>query len=210
MGKFLDPLGAVLSSRSKVRLLRTLLVTSQPLSGPEAARLAGVGRVPAARSLDELVALGIVHRGETSHQHLYRINRDSQLVQAGLTPLYAAERERLDSVFAWLRAALEAASEGEAVLGAWIFGSAARGEDTRESDLDVLVVVADAAAEDQVHRFLVNHDHALEERFGLRLSPVVIPRDRLRAMHDAGHELVADVLRDGRRVIGPDLARVLR
>jgi len=210
MGKLLDPLDAVLSSRSKVRLLRTLLATSQPLSGREAARLAGVGRVPAARSLEELVALGIVERGETVHQHLYRINRESQLVQVGLRPLYDAERERLDEVFGWLRSTLEAVAQGEDVLGAWVFGSAARGEDTPHSDLDLLVAVANPSAEDRVHAHLAGSAAEMERRFGLRLSPVVISRTRLREMQEEPFSLVDDVIRDGRRVMGADLERLLR
>jgi predicted nucleotidyltransferase len=210
MGKLLEPLDAVISSRSKVRLLRTLLTIDRPLSGREAARLAGIGRVPAARSLDELVALGIVERGETSHQHLYRINRDSQLVQAGLMPLYGAERERLDAVFGWLRTTLQASPGAESILGAWIFGSAARGEETSASDLDLLVAVADAPAEDGVHAHLAGSAAELERRFGLRLSPVVIPGDRLREMRVDEHGLIADVIRDGRRVMGTDLERLLQ
>jgi predicted nucleotidyltransferase len=210
MGKLLDPLDAVLSSRSKVRLLRTLLATSRPLSGREAARLAGVGRVPAARSLDELAALGIVARGATSNQYLYEINRANQIVQRGLIPLYGAERERLDEVFGWLRSTLTAEVTGDAVLGAWIFGSAARGDETPRSDLDLLVAVAHASAEGEILTHLVGRAAELEERFGLRLSPVVIARERLKEMRDDLLGLVPDVMDEGRRVIGPDLEHLLR
>lgn len=210
MGKLLDPLDAVLSSRSKVRLVRTLLTTSRPLSGREAARLAGVGRVPAARSLDELAALGIVLRGATSNQYLYEINRANQIVQRGLIPLYGAERERLDEIFGWLRSTLTEAGDAEALLGAWIFGSAARGEETPRSDLDLLVAVADASAENRVLTHLVGRAAELEERFGLRLSPVVVSRERLREMRDDLRGLVPDVMDHGRRVMGMELERLLR
>jgi predicted nucleotidyltransferase len=210
MGKLLEPLDAVLSSRSKVRLLRALLATAQPLSGREAARLAGVARVPAARSLNELVSLGIVERGESSRQHLYRINFDNELVQSGLAPLYSAERQRVDSVFDALKTTLAATPKDGGVLGAWIFGSAARGEDTAESDLDLLVAVADDISARWVHSQLAEDADEVERTFGLRLSPVVLTIDRLKEMADDGFGLVEDVRRDGRRVTGEDLERLLQ
>jgi predicted nucleotidyltransferase len=210
MGTLLEPLDATLSSRSKVRLLRVLLTSSQPLSGREAARLARVARVPAARSLDDLVALGVLNRETTVAQHLYTVNRDSFLVRSGLEALYRAERERVDAIFGWLRSALEQPELKDGIEAAWIFGSSARGEDTSASDLDLLVVVRDAQDEDRVHTSLSERAAELEKRFGLSLSPVVLTAERVRSMHASGHGLVHDVLRDGRSVLGRDLARILR
>lgn len=208
MGTLLQPLDGVLTSRSKVRLLRVMISTHQPLSGREAARLARIGRVPAARSLDELVALGVLHRQTTPSQHLYTLNHGSHLVQHGLEPLFRAERERVTALFARLRHLVEQ-PHGARVLGAWIFGSAARDTDTAESDLDLLVVVEDEADEHEVHSHLAEATE-VEQEFGFRLSPVVLSRDRLRAMHQGGHALTRDVLRDGRRVFGTELERVFR
>lgn len=210
MGILLQPLDEVLTSRSKVRLLRAMLSTEQPLSGREAARLARVGRVPAARSLDELVALGVLHRQRTTSQHLYTLNRQSYLVRQGLAPLYQTERERVERIFDSLRSILREAPGGEQVKGAWIFGSAARGQDTAESDLDVLVVVEDEPGGHEVHAHLAARAPELEQEFGLRLSPVVVTRERLRAMHADEHALVRDVLHEGRRITGVELERLLR
>ncbi len=68
----LDPLDHAIGTRAKVRLLRALVPLDRPVSGREAARLAGVSR-QAIRSLDELVAVGIVRRQETAGQHLYTL-----------------------------------------------------------------------------------------------------------------------------------------
>lgn len=210
MGMLLQPLDAVLTSRSKMRLLRVLVSAGEPLSGREAARLARVSHLPASRSLDELVALGVLHRQTTASQHLYTLNPQSFLMRQGLEPLYRTERERVERVFDCLRSMLRRAPDAEQVKGAWIFGSAARGQDTPESDLDLLVVVKDEPGGHQLHAHLAAQGPEMEREFGLRLSPVVLTRERLRAMHADEHPLVRDVLREGRRVTGEDLEKLLR
>jgi predicted nucleotidyltransferase len=207
MSSLLEPLDAILTSRSKVRLLRVMISTDQPLSGREAARLARVARVPAARSLDDLVTLRVLHRQTTAAQHLYTLNRENFLVEHGLQPLYGTEQQRVGRVFQRLRTLLESAPSG--VLGAWIFGSAARGADTPESDLDLLVAVEQTAAEQAVHGHLMAASPELHEMFGLRLSPVVIAQEPLRTMYAEQHPLTRDALEHHRRVMGADLDRIL-
>jgi Fic family protein len=82
MGMLLQPLNAVLSSQSKVRLLRALLPLEDGVSAREAARLAGIPSAPALRALADLVALGVLHRTELASQHLYRVNRENSIVPA--------------------------------------------------------------------------------------------------------------------------------
>lgn len=69
---------------------------------------------------------------------LYRLDPRHPLVPA-LQALYTSEATRTDRVLEAIRAAL-GAHQGD-VLGAWLYGSVARGEDTVHSDLDVAVVI---------------------------------------------------------------------
>ena len=73
MSTFLTPLDHILTNRGKVRLLRALIPLSRPVSGREAAKLARLSQTPALRALNDLVALGILHRMETFSQHLYEV-----------------------------------------------------------------------------------------------------------------------------------------
>lgn len=200
----LDPLNHVLGTRSKVRLLRALAPLNRPVSGREAARLAGVSR-QAIRTLDELAAAGVVDRQETAGQHLYTFSQRNRLA-AAVEELFAAERQRTADLFEGLATIIQAAGN---VAGAAVFGSAARGEAGPESDLDVLVLADGAEAEGAIYSALVDAAPELERDFGVRLSPVVITIAQARRQQSDGDAFLAEVLRDSRRICGQPLEEVL-
>jgi predicted nucleotidyltransferase len=198
------PLDDLLGTRSKVRLLRALAPLDRPISGREAARLAGVSR-QALRTLDELTNAGIVHRRETAGQHLYTFNRESRLAPAVLD-LFDAERERTSALFERLSSIATSAGP---IVSALVFGSAARGEATPHSDLDLLVLTSRTGVQ-AIHSALVEASAALEEQFGMRLSPVVLTVEQARHQQVASDPFIREVMRDGRRVYGRSVEEVLR
>lgn len=210
MGLFFTPLDLVLSSPAKVRLLRALQSTRAPLSGREAAEAAGISLRPAQRALADLVAAGVVRRDDTRSQHLYTLRRENEVVQRCILPLFQAEHERTDRVFRDLRRGLRRADGSSACVdGLYLFGSAARGKDGVRSDFDVLAVAATPGEVDAVHEKLAEFAPEVYTRHGLRLSVVVIDRERLRAMHAADDPLTRELLRDNRRITGERLERLI-
>lgn len=210
MSILFEPLDRVLSSASKVRLLRVLYHTGAPLSGREAAASAGVGVNPAQRALAELVALGVVRREDASSQHLYTLNRGSFLVQRSLAPLFQGEEDRLAAVFGDLRDAVAAFETGARprLEGMYVFGSAARGTDRIGSDFAVAAITPTVRDGNAVHETLTQFAPEVYNRYGLRLSVVVLDRKKLRSMHADGDALVAELLRDNRRITGKRLEQL--
>jgi predicted nucleotidyltransferase len=208
MGFFFTPLDLILSSSSKLRLLRALHGTRSPMSGREAAAAAGVAVQPAQRALAQLVTLGVVHRDDTRSQHLYTLNRENVLVQRAIIPLFRVEQARVEEVFGELARTLEGRA-GKTVEGMYLFGSAARGTDRAGSDFDVLVVVRTLTQVNRVYETLAHSADQLYARHGLRLSIVVLELARLRAMHADGDALVPELLRDNRRITGKRLEDIV-
>lgn len=200
MSTFLTPLDHILTNRGKVRLLRALIPLSRPVSGREAAKLARLSQTPALRALNDLVALGVLHRMEMPSQHLYEVNRTHQLVRDGLEPLFRAERERISRVLDALRT--ELMQNASRIVSAVVFGSASRGEDQPGSDFDVLVITKDSADVEPLHGHLAESIPRIEAEFGLELSPVVLPLTKFRELHRHGEPLASDVLRDARLITG--------
>jgi predicted nucleotidyltransferase len=209
MGILFQPLNAALSSQSKIRLLRALLPLKDGVSAREAARLAGIPSAPALRALADLVALGILLRTELPAQHLYRINRDNSLVPDGLEPLFHAERARLSQVFATLREVFEAELADDILRTLAIFGSAARGSDHPESDLDVLAVTREQKHVAPVHEKLVGLAPELEQRFGLDLSPVVMAQHQFHHECSVGESAMVGALHEARVIGGLPMERLL-
>lgn len=208
MGLFFTPFDLILSSSSKMRLLRALHGVRSPVSGREAAGAAGIAVQPAQRALASLVALGVVHRDDTRSQHLYTLNRENVLVQRAIIPLFQMEEARVGEVFRDLARAV-GGKKGKAVEGAYLFGSAARGKDRAGSDFDVMVVVRTAAQVNKVHETLAQSADQLYTRHGLRLSVVVLELAKLRKMHADRDALVSELLRDNRRITGKRLEDII-
>jgi predicted nucleotidyltransferase len=198
-----DPVDEILGRRSKVRLLRALGPLDRPVSGREAARLAGLSH-RAITSLDELAALGVVIRREAAGQHLYTFNREHVLAGA-IQHLFAEEERRIGLILERIRAVAEEAG----VLYAGVFGSAARKEDRPGSDLDVFIVVQQEDFKERSGDVLIPALEALEQEYGVGLSPVVLTLAEARRQARKGSTLLRDVLRDGRSVHGGPLEDLL-
>lgn len=211
MGLFFTPLDSILSSVGKLRLLRALHAASSPMSGREAAGIAGISVQPAQRALRDLVALGVVRRDDTRSQYLYTLNRENYLVRRSIGPLFEAEQERVDEVFRDLRKAVSRFESGarRRVEGVYLFGSAARGKDVIGSDLDVAAVVAAPQHVNEVHETLAQLAPSLYSLYGLRISALVIDLKKLRAMHADGDALIGQLLRDNRRITGKRLEELI-
>lgn len=208
MGFFFTPLDLILSSSSKLKLLRALHGSRSPMSGREAASAAGVAVQPAQRALADLVTMGVVRRDQTRGQHLYMLNRDNVLVQGALGQLFQAESARVGEVFRDLAGAV-AGGGSRAVEGVYLFGSAARGKDRAGSDFDVVAVVSGGGDVDGVHETLAQSADQMYSRYGLRLSVLVLELEKLRTMHREGEPLIAEILRDNRRIMGKRLEALL-
>jgi uncharacterized protein len=194
---FLNPFDGLLGTKTKVCLLRALVPLDRPVSGREAARLAGVSR-NALGALDELSSAGILNQGETTGQYLFTFNRRHHLAPA-IERLFEAERHFTSTIFSRIS---EVIGVAESVESALIFGSSARGDAEPESDLDLLVIVRGQEARDRVHSALVDLAPGLSSEFGVRLSPIVITLDQFRLQVEENDPFISEVQRDARHVIG--------
>jgi hypothetical protein len=136
----MHPIEAVIPG-AQGRMLAVLAETTAELNLRTLARLAGVSVAQASRVMPELVVLGLVERREIPPSSQFRLVRDHVAAQAIL--LLARSREGA------LRQIGDAAAElpipPAAVI---IFGSFARGQAVRDSDVDAVVVRPDDVADD--------------------------------------------------------------
>ncbi|MGQ0625392.1 MAG: nucleotidyltransferase domain-containing protein [Sporichthyaceae bacterium] len=114
------------------RALRELVALEKPVSVRALARHAGISAQAALDLVNELAQVGLVRSERAGAAVMVMLNREH--LAAG--PLIELVR---------LRGRLISALQDELtrwndLAGAWLFGSAARGDGTRSSDIDVLLV----------------------------------------------------------------------
>lgn len=198
------PLDTVLAAPSHLAILRALRGLAVGVTGRDVGRMAGLSPKAAHDALARLERAGLVRRLFAGRSHLFRLNRDHYLARNCLLPLLEAERGYRHALVGTLRGTL-----GRIVLSSVLFGSAARGEDGPESDIDLLVVVADASRKERAAAALSRLSDGVQRSLGLRLSPLVLTKAELLRDYGRDHPLIRNVLAEGAGILGRDLHEIL-
>lgn len=201
--RFLDPLDDLLSSRAKVRILRYLALRPGEHSGREIARSVRMGETPTNRALKSLADTLVVVFRSDSRTHWYRLNDGYALVQEVLLPLFRAESAQLARAVASLLHGFE-----QGIHCALVYGSAARGDECWNSDLDLLVIVPARGQVEPLRQALVERDQQFLRRYGVTSPQVLDAQDVLRRLAN-DEAWLQEALREGVILLG-DLPVELR
>jgi predicted nucleotidyltransferase len=190
-------LSEALSSRTKTKVVR--LLTSFPtreFTGREIAGIIGVGHRAVDIALGDLVSLDIVTVRRIGRANVYTANGDSQRFQA-LARLFEEEAKTRDALLSEIRVSIPD------VLSCVLFGSVARGEESLDSDVDLLVIADNPKG---LAEALENLRSKVAKRFSLHLAPIVLTPAQLREKWKAPY--VVSATKDGRLVAGESLEGV--
>ena len=189
---FRRPLDRVFSAPSHVAILRALLDSAEGMSGRQLARSAEVNHQTCALALARLEEIGVVRRQGSGQSQLFRLNRHNVLVRDLLVPLFRGERDAFRALLARLGALVSGRCSR-----AMIFGSVARGEERRESDLDLLLIVNGAAGGTVARAAAEEGRRAMWEEWGVRVNAIVLTVRELDRRRRGGDPLVAAILHEG-------------
>lgn len=186
---FKRPVEAVVPG-AQGRILAVLTETSAELNLRTIARLSGVSVAHASRVLPALVELGMVERRDVPPSALFRFVPENVAARA-VSALADARRTVLHD--------LGERARGVAPVSVLVFGSFARGEADRESDLDVLFVRrATVDEEDPAWRASVDQWVAHARRLtGNRVELVEVTDVEAARLLRSRRQLWLDIQRDG-------------
>jgi predicted nucleotidyltransferase len=168
-------------------LLAELVARQVPVTRRALAAAAGVASGYANSVVDDLVAAGLVTQQVAGRAYLVQLNRKHVMASA-LVELASARRHLVDLLTHRL-------SQWPDLEGACLFGSVARGEADRQSDIDVMVIVNDRDS-------LALHDrmgalaHEVNEFTGNYLQLVEYTPSSWQALVGSNNPLVAEIRRD--------------
>lgn len=201
------PLDDVFSSASHVRVLRALfgLPVGMGRSGRDLARRAGISHPRAGQVLGDLTEQALVRVERMPRADLYRLNREHVLA-APLAELFRVEPKLRSDFLARLTNELK--SRHLPLKQARVFGSAARGDMTPQSDADLALVTS----RDQVEVVQAAGEAIAEkirERFGMRINVLVgsPSLERLTRSRQARRAVWQAIERQGIDVLAPARVR---
>ena len=163
-----NALDDIFRTRSHVQVLRTLfqLPAGWQASAREIARRAGLSHPTASKALAALSQQGLVRRQRRSNADSYALAPEHVATQQ-LAEIFEWERSLRDELVSLLRRQLR--RRAPVVATAFLFGSAANGTMTVESDIDVALLCPGEAGE-QVSTAMTEIADIVHQRFGNWLS----------------------------------------
>jgi len=187
-------LSEALSSRTKTKVVRLLSsFPTREFTGREIAGIIGVGHRAVDIALGDLVSLDIATVRRIGKANVYTANGDSQRFQV-LARLFEEEAKTRDALLGEIRRSIPG------VLSCVLFGSVARGEESLDSDVDLLVIADDPNG---LSETLENLRSKVAKRFSLHLAPIVLTPRQLRKKWKAPY--VVSATTEGRLVAGESL-----
>jgi len=186
-------------------VLMVLAGTTRPLTGREVSRLVQRGSWSGVRRvLHRLVDQGLVTTQEATPSMLYSLNGDHVAAPAVIT-LAGLRTEFFDRVRDQIK------RWNIAPASAAIFGSAARGDGSTESDVDVFLVRPDAVDEDdsEWRRQIAELSAAIRRWSGNLASLIEISAEEAGQLSERQATIAEDLLRDAVNLAGRSVADVL-
>jgi len=189
--------------------LAVLARTTAPLTAPTIARLAASGTYHGIRKvLLRLVESGVVSEVIAGPHVLYAANREHILwpsLEALLVTADSAQLTLADRLAAAVRRSLAAIERDADDLTIALFGSVARGDDTPESDVDLLAIFVDDFDEVHSQQLLDEISRDVTAWTGNACNIYSISRAELQRLVLAKDPIVASWETDARTICGPEL-----
>lgn len=158
----------------------------------EIMRWASIGRGTVSRELDRLVAAGLLTVTKEGNQNHYQANASSPVFKE-LTSIVRKTFGVADGI----REALEPLAEN--IELAFIYGSMAKGDDTKSSDIDLMLIGKELSYGDVVEVLL-----PMEESLQRAINPTIYEKQDFVAKLKEGNSFVSRVMEQSKIIIRGD------
>jgi predicted nucleotidyltransferase len=199
MSYLAQPFDVVLGSPGMVRVLRALVRHGGQLPISRLVRDTELSLPGTIKVLGHLETLGVINMAGNGRSRLYQAVSTHPLIDM-LDILFRSEAGYRERVLA----ALKNAGRGLGLTALWLFGSAARFEDRPGSDLDIMIVYADAdpASHEQIADTFRERLAEEPDLAGLKPSVIAFTMDDLKALIDTRHSVWLTAERDAKVLFG--------
>ncbi len=196
-------LESIFSSPAKIRILRVLFNSPQPLSGRQIGELSGFTHKGAIQALESLVELGAVKQRRVGKAYQYSFSKDSIFVEKIIIPCIVAEASLFDDLKKEITA-----NFGKDTMSLVLYGSIVRGEEKKGSDIDIIAIVKDERRKREVEEKASSKVHYFNVRFNGLLSLHCFTFNEIKEKKTL--PMLKSAMREGIRLSGKPLGELLR
>ncbi len=130
--------------------------------------------------------------------YLVTLNEQSFVLQRIMKPIIHAESETLDELVNLLRRCFKR----EEINSVYLFGSVVKGEEKKDSDVDLLVISSDF---EKASAAVSKAQEQVAAAFNKQLSPLILSERELASKRSKSSELIDSIISDHIFVVGKDL-----
>lgn len=199
---FHNVLEAVFGSPAKVRILRALFASPQPVSGRQVGELARLSHRGAIHALESLVELGAVRQRRVGKAYQYSLVRNNAVVEKIIRPCIEAEPLLIGDLTQDIKVRFS-----RSAINLTLYGSLARGTEKRGSDIDVLAIARSESVKLQLEQKAISFAPYFRQRYNALLSLHCFTRSELKDKKDL--PLIKAVLKEGVAISGKPLRELL-
>jgi predicted nucleotidyltransferase len=193
----------IFGSPAKIRILRVLSTSPQPLSGRQVGELSRLSHRGAIQALESLVELGAVRQRRVGNAYQYSLSPGNIAVETIIAPGIKAEAALLDELKKKI-----VAQFGRKAVSLTLYGSVVRGTEKRGSDIDVLAIAGDERMKADLEEKSVSLAPFFRERYNSLLSLHCFTLDELRSKKTL--PLLRSVKEEGVTLSGKPLRELLK
>lgn len=190
--RFHKPLSDVLGSRIKIDILRLLSRTGSDHTGREIGSIIGCSHNAARSALEDLEQSGLVIHRQAGRANLYSLDEDNVIYTDILASAFLVEdgllKKVADIISKWI---------GDGLSSIILYGSVARGEEGKESDIDIVVVLKDGADPDSKEEAIADASIEVVRRFGNKLSPILVTESEFARRRKPRKGVWRDIVNEG-------------
>jgi len=176
--KFNLSLFNVISSKTKVKIIRFLLDHEAFMSEREIASVLNVSHMSVNRTMRELADTNLVNFIKIGKAHLWRVNRKSYAykVLSEIIKGISSITEPLEDLKKTIMRNLPRTSIKKMIL----FGSIIKGTESASSDIDIFILVRDIKSKEKLEPSIEKLSDICFEKYGNNLAPYVLTENEMK------------------------------
>lgn len=187
------PLSTLLSTEAAVRVLRELALHGEELTTSQLAVRTGITNQSVRNVLASLARAGLLRTYGQGRAASYQLDRGHPVARM-LVDLFRSEDQRVGIIH---RLVGEAAERVEPrPLAVWLYGSAARGEDRVDSDVDLLLVVPEGNDAEKAAEGFREEVKEVEKEHHISISVVAVDEGDVLRLARTGDPFWREIVSD--------------
>jgi predicted nucleotidyltransferase len=192
----------VIGSKTAIALARALLThPGKVFTVRGLAETAGVSASEASLVVRQLEEAGVLRLQPVGRSFLVNLNEQSFVVQRIMIPVIRAESETVSELVKLLKGCF-AHIEGEGIQSVYLFGSVVKGEERKDSDVDLLVI---SSHFEKASCVVSRAQEKVAAAFNKQLSPLIWSEGELVRKNSKNSALINSMASSHILVAGKDL-----